>query len=239
MGITIKGGTSIKNKSIVTDGLVFYVDAGNANSYPGSGTTWTDLKSGSVTSTLTNGPTYSSSNGGSIVFDGTNDYSTNATLNITDYSSFTLEAWVNPDNSSSDHSIMGQWLNDGVDGPVIFYLDVDGAAVGYDIVVRCADNNIRRVSTDIANGTIGAWNHVACTFDSTSLKLYVNNSLIGTTSTASALKVNSNDGFAIGSDRTTGSRYWDGKIASVKIYNRVLSATEVAQNYNAHTNRFI
>ena len=49
-------------KSIVTDGLVFYVDAANSNSYPGSGTTWTDLI-GSNNATLDNGPTYSSSNG--------------------------------------------------------------------------------------------------------------------------------------------------------------------------------
>ena len=57
--------------SIVTDGLVFYVDAANENSYPGSGTTWTDL-AGSDDGTLTNGPTFDSGNAGSIVFDGVN-----------------------------------------------------------------------------------------------------------------------------------------------------------------------
>ena len=55
--------------SIVTDGLVFYVDSGNDKSYPGTGTTWSDLI-GSNDGTLTNGPTYDSANGGSIVFDG-------------------------------------------------------------------------------------------------------------------------------------------------------------------------
>ena len=58
---------------IVTDGLVLCVDAASKRSYPGTGTTWTDLKGGN-NGTLTNGPTFSSANGGSVVFDGTNDY---------------------------------------------------------------------------------------------------------------------------------------------------------------------
>ena len=59
---------------IAESGLVLALDAGNLKSYPGSGTTWTDLSGGGNTGTLTNGPTYSSANGGSLVFDGTNDY---------------------------------------------------------------------------------------------------------------------------------------------------------------------
>jgi hypothetical protein len=62
--------------SIVTSGLVLALDAGNTKSYPGSGATWTDLSGNNNTGTLTNGPTYSSSNGGTIVFDGTDDYAT-------------------------------------------------------------------------------------------------------------------------------------------------------------------
>ena len=65
-------GGFANNAPIVTDGLVLYVDAGNGNSYPGSGTTWSDL-AGSNVGTLTNGPTYDSGNAGSIVFDGSNN----------------------------------------------------------------------------------------------------------------------------------------------------------------------
>ena len=57
---------------IVTDGLVFCLDAANIRSYPGTGTTWTDLKGGNE-GTLTNGPTFSSDNAGSISTDGSND----------------------------------------------------------------------------------------------------------------------------------------------------------------------
>ncbi len=77
-GITINRGLTIARESavsaVVTSGLQLYLDAGNASSYSGSGTTWTDLSVNSRNGTLTNGPTYSATNGGSIVFDGTNDF---------------------------------------------------------------------------------------------------------------------------------------------------------------------
>lgn len=57
-----------------TDGLVMLLDAANLNSYPGSGTAWTDLSGSGANGTLTNGPTFNSANGGSIVLDGINDY---------------------------------------------------------------------------------------------------------------------------------------------------------------------
>ena len=59
---------------IVSNGLVLCLDAANKRSYPGTGTTWTDLSGNSNNGTLTNGPTFSAGNMGSILFDGTNDY---------------------------------------------------------------------------------------------------------------------------------------------------------------------
>ncbi|NBP55511.1 hypothetical protein EBU71_03030, partial [bacterium] len=79
--------------AIVTNGLVLNLDAGNSASYPGTGTTWTDLSGNGNNGTLINGPTYSSSNGGSIVFDGTND-SVNIPISSSLQSQyFTLDAW--------------------------------------------------------------------------------------------------------------------------------------------------
>ena len=81
--------------SLVMNGLVLCLDAGNTKSYPGSGTTWTDISRNGNTGTLTNGPTYSSANGGHIVFDGSNDYvSLSSGISSTD--NLTYEAWVNP-----------------------------------------------------------------------------------------------------------------------------------------------
>jgi hypothetical protein len=76
---------------LVRNGLVLALDAGRTLSYPGSGTTWTDLSGNGNTGTLTNGPTYSSANGGSLVFDGVDDY-VNLGSSIQNYSTcFTTE----------------------------------------------------------------------------------------------------------------------------------------------------
>ena len=68
---------------IVTDGLVLYLDAANQRSYPGSGTTWSDISRGGNNGTLVNGPTFDPGNGGSIVFDGVDDYVSIPDINFT------------------------------------------------------------------------------------------------------------------------------------------------------------
>ena len=83
--------------SIVTNGLVLSLDAADKNSYPGSGTVWTDLSGNNIIGTLTNGPTFNSQNGGSIFTDGTDDWiSTPYSGSAAD--SYTFSAWFNNDN---------------------------------------------------------------------------------------------------------------------------------------------
>jgi hypothetical protein len=77
---------------IVTDGLILSLDAANNKSYPRSGTTWNDLSGNGNNGTLVNGPTFSSANGGSIVFDGTNDV-VSTTLVQTFVNELTVETW--------------------------------------------------------------------------------------------------------------------------------------------------
>ena len=90
--------------AIVTNGLVFNVDAGFTPSYPTTGTTWYDVGSGGSNGTLTNGPSFNSNNGGFINFDGVDDYfEINQRVSLTEfqyYDNFTIELWVgNPVNS--------------------------------------------------------------------------------------------------------------------------------------------
>ena len=91
---------------IATDGLVLYLDAANIKSYPGSGTTWSDLSGNNNSGTLTNGPTFSTGSLGSIVFDGTDDY-----LNIPDSTAmqvgdvFTINAWIFPTNLNARYGV--------------------------------------------------------------------------------------------------------------------------------------
>ncbi len=85
--------------NIITNGLILELDAANRKSYPGSGTTWTDLSGNGNTGTLTNGPTFSSANGGSIVFDGVDDYvncGNASSLNFERTNSFSFCFWIYP-----------------------------------------------------------------------------------------------------------------------------------------------
>ena len=139
-------------KSIVTDGLVFYVDAANSKSYPGTGTDWADL-SGDATATLTNGPTYSSNNGGYIDFDGSNDHVEVTGINVSALSAFTLEAWVYPTSSSADETVMGKFLGSSSNSSFLLYWDV-GDALGFDWVAVNTSSTFHRIGTTPANGTV-------------------------------------------------------------------------------------
>ena len=88
------------NPRTITDGLVLCLDAANTKSYPGSGTTWTDLSGRGNTGTLTNGPTYSSANGGSIVFDGTDDI---VNTSYVSSNAFTWSVWFKTNVVSSGY----------------------------------------------------------------------------------------------------------------------------------------
>ena len=78
---------------IVTDGLIFYIDAGNPKSYVSGSTTWYNLIDTVTTATLINSPSFDSSNAGSIVFDGVNDYIAETTIGINSGQNFTVNIW--------------------------------------------------------------------------------------------------------------------------------------------------
>lgn len=226
---------SVKNRnSVVTDGLVFYVDASNPNSYPGSGTTWTDLIEG-VNGTLTNGPTYNSGNGGYIDFDGSNDYVDVTGINVSTLSAFTVEAWVYPTSNSSDGTVFGNFGSNTSTRSFLLYWDVGDGALGFDWLV--ATSAFYRTGPTVANGSLNAWNHVVGTCSGSQIQLYVNGSSIGTASVSGT--INNNSGFRLGATQEPGLRALNGNIAVAKVYDKVLSSAEVTQNYNALKNRFI
>ena len=92
--------------TVVTNGLVLALDAGDRNSYVSGSTTWFDL-TGVNNGTLTNGPTFNTGSGGSIVFDGVDDY-VNLGANSSNYSrtSFTIDSWVKFTNSGGENPIL-------------------------------------------------------------------------------------------------------------------------------------
>ena len=215
--------------NIVMDRLVFAVDAANEQSYIGSGTSWNDIiKSNDVT--LLNGPTFSSDNLGSIVFDGEDDNSEFG--NIFNENANSVCAWVYNTNLSRDATVVGHWSTQ-----YILYMDTGGAGDGYRVLYRSVAGN-KGTSDSNVNAIQDQWQYVVTTFSGTSVSLYVDGELIQTSTFSSTTISTSTNNIAIGADYPNGTRDWQGRIASVFFYDKALSAAEVLQNYNALKGRF-
>ena len=215
---------------IVTDGLIFAVDAANYESYPGSGTTWTDLVNNSGYS-LTNGPTFDSGNGGSIDFDGTNDYfDTGLTGGIYNPSSFTMDVWLKLNSTKTNYGLCGRLDNTFTQG-VTFY----GSNSNIYFTVNTYNQNL--TSTSISTGVISNYH---CSYDESTLKLYKNGSLVSSTSYSVAVNYHSSYGWNIANNSTGVSLGLspDMNCYSFKVYSKALTPTEITQNYNALKSRF-
>ena len=222
-------------KSIVTDGLVFYVDAANENSYPGSGTTWTDMVSSNI-GTLTNGPSFDSGNGGSIDFDGSNDrtdFPDNSSFKPT--GSMTLLVWAKGQSGSTSIGIIGALGSSGNRG---YFMGCNTTQFRFSI----ASN-----STTLVNVTASHTDTTSAPFmltgvysASTHLKLYKNTSEIASnTSSIPATQYIGDKPLQIGNRGDSYSTsFWNGNVYCAMIYNKALSADEILQNYNALKGRF-
>ena len=209
-------------KNIIDDGLVLYLDAGNSASYSGSGTTWTDLSGNDNTGTLTNGPTYSSANGGSIVFDGTNDYVslTNNSLPTGDY---TINCWIKSPSTIpvSDYDIIISTSQ------YYWYLAIFSDRFRI-------DNNSSGTFAFGPTVTANTFYNLTVSRTSNIDTTYVNSVNHGTVGNSVTLSGN----WEIGRWANSPSHYWNSNIYQVSIYNRALTATEVTQNFNALRSRY-
>ena len=239
---------SVKNRnSIVTDGLVFYVDAGNEDSYPGTGTTWSDLMGGND-GTLTNGPTYNSDNGGSIVFDGVNDYVSLGDVLDMGTNSVTVMCWVKLTDTtmSSVRTPFSKASARGLLGRYWFNVQSDVSRIGK-IRAGFDPNASTPVLADGVTDIRGTgWRMITVVWDrSGDLSVYLEDTLDANSdiSSYSAVNMQSSDNLLIGSYSDSGGNpgllFWQGNIADTIYYNRALSSDEITQNYNALKNRFI
>lgn len=222
---------------IVSNGLQLHLDAGNSSSYSGSGTTWSDLSGNGNHATLVNGPTYSSSDGGYIQFDGSNDHASVSSLDIPD-KPFTVAAWVNHTSINGWRSYMGQDTSESTSHAALYFQKRNNTN---DFAISV--NPIGPSNNVVADSTITAstntWYNVCGVVSTTSLKIYVNGTLEGTANSSTAIAPRTGN-------LLIGASFWNrnivdffpGKISSVFIYDRELSATEVTQNYNAIRSRY-
>jgi hypothetical protein len=227
--------------ALVTSGLTLCLDAANSKSYPGSGTTWTDLSGNGNNGTLVNGVGYSGDNLGSLSFDGVNDYvSANISSFFTSYSQqITMEAWVYIPTSAT-------WTNGNYGN--IFARGSFGGSHG---LWRTTTNNQVSAYFRQSGATFGAvqsvgtisrdtWFQLVAVWTGSGSQLYINGSLVSSSS-GSLGDTTNNLAFEIGRNTAASGasgNYFTGNQAAHKIYNRALTASEIQQNYNALKSRF-
>ena len=216
---------------IVTNGLVLNLDAAFTPSYSQSGVTWYDVSSGGNNGILTNGPTFNSENGGSIVFDGVDDYvslGNQQSLQFTD--NFSAFIWIKPTSQQIEKGIVGNASYNN--GGWMIALGISNFFKPI-IVINSQTNQAVLGNTTLVSNT---WYNIGFTFSSGVLTLYLNGSVDNTGSGLSITKNTTT--FVIGQGSQGGWGSFTGLIPSTQVYNRTLSATEVLQNYEAIGTRY-
>jgi hypothetical protein len=212
--------------TIVQQGIILNLDASNPYSYSGAGVTWYDVSGSGNNSVLTNGPTYTTTNGGIINFDGTDDYSVGTVSSIP--ASCTVGIWIKSSSYNNKIPISIDENSYGSGPNLYFYSGLINWNTG-----DSADNPFTNSSYPDSN-----WHYIVVTNDSsTNAKLYVDGVLIGTAAYRSTASTVSNN-FWIGRFHGDNNYTINASIGMTHLYNRVLTAAEVLQNYNATKGRF-
>jgi hypothetical protein len=224
---------------IVMDGLVLNLDAGITQSYPGSGTVWTDINGlgPKNNGTLINGPTFSSANGGSIVFDGVDDYvdfGVNTQINSID--TYTFSFVISSPSINSNYRLMFTRASSYTSS--ISDIEIYGGNGGIQLVHnrRNGGSMSAAVITALPNSVIGFLDVV---YDASisSWLCYYNSTLRNTFTSIAAPLTSSTFKSNIGTF-FPGPSFLVANLYSFKLYNRALTASEVLQNFNAQKGRF-
>jgi hypothetical protein len=229
--------------SIITNGLSLCLDAANSKSYPGSGTTWTDLSGNGNNGTLVNGVGYSGDNLGSLVFDGVNDYigiTNNDLYKFSNTQAFSLNLWVRCTATSGTPIMLAFALTGG--RGYYFTIDINllrTNAFFFDYFDGSAFRGIQGNNNSI---TMNTWVMLTATSSSNSvndMKVYQNGILTSYTNRGTATPNSINyDTLPMRIGARGDGGYFTGNISQVSIYNRALTAAEIQQNFNALRSRF-
>lgn len=237
-GITIGAGIRIQpTVGVATAGLVLHLDAGNTSSYPGTGTSWTDLVASRIF-TLTNGPTYNSGNGGHINFVAASSHYAECASSLPSLTTWTCEAWVSYTAVNGVNPAIVTDIQGG--NKVNYIIGVPDGVTAPRISVGTFATNWRSLTPGFLP-TVSNWYQVVGTFDGTThtFNLYINGALDSTQTltAASASYGSGNSGIRL-MRRWDAANYWGGGLGVVRIYNTVLDSTAVNDNFQTQRTRF-
>jgi hypothetical protein len=242
---TVKG--SWRGPNIVRDSsLVLYLDASAKNSYNNliNVTTWRDLSGNNNSGSLINGPTFSGDNGGSIVFNGSNNYVFLPTnfFNHDSGSAFTVSFWF---RTATAGIIFGQQNSPTASVAASGYVPAIYTDSAGKVRTSCFwGGNTGNQSVSALTVTDNVWHNVVVTFFSGSQISYIDNTQFATLSKTQTTYSPTYNYF-IGSGtwvgqwtNITGNPFFTGNISNMLFYNRALTAAEISQNFNATRGRF-
>jgi hypothetical protein len=239
------------NPKTVTNGLVLCLDAANPKSYPGTGTTWTDLSNNGNTGTLVNSVGYSSNNKGALTFDGVNDY-VSTPFTYQNNNDFTMSCWFRT-SVTQRCGLMGlrraYRANDWYQTQC--YITGDNLANSSGNYLNFDDFNLSGSTFSARRGvfinniivTDNSWRNVVITSNSTGARIYYNSVKVGenlTTPSPTRLEAVT---FTIGAasnwpNAPLSGYYFNGNMSNVNFYNRALTAAEISQNFEALRGRY-
>jgi len=212
-------------------------DAGDASSYPGSGTDWFDLTANANDGVLTNGPVYSSVGGDHIEFDGDNDYmnlgliDSSNPLSLAGATAFSIEFWFNPAASGDDF----QRLIDKGSGGV--------SSGGYGVLLR---PSIGQLILSINGGSFApspplyaGWSQIVISRDlSNKLYFYQNTFAFSSGASFSRAIPSTTTTMRVGTWAALSGREFNGQLGCFRVYNKQLSPSEIQLNYDQLKGRY-
>ena len=237
-GVSLNGVTvTDSGPPPVTAGLVLNLDAGNAASYPGSGTSWTDTV-GSKVFTLFNGPTYNSANGGYINFVAASSQYGFATSFASALTQYTVEVWhlFNGTSSGAAPVLFGE----GRGSYSNFMMGTTGGRTSpLKIQGGFWNGAWQQGTTDPGDyyQPSNGWYQFVNTYDGAQIKFYANNTLQITKTPSNFTIASSGLGLNI-MRRQDAFNYWGGGVSIIRVYNTALSAADITQNWNANRSRY-
>lgn len=225
---------SVKKRDVVvpvSSGSLFYLDAGNPLSYPGSGSGWKDLSGNNKSTTLFNAPSFSN---GELFFNrASSQYAITYLTSSYNQANMTTTLWVKP---AEDTMTAGMSICSDASGPNSLFGNVLGTTSGL-VRSHTYDGGGKYVNSSFALSK-NVWYNLSLVHTANSMIVYVNGASVGQTSLSGAQDTNRLY-FMYPSHVNVGmNQYFSGSLAIVQTYNRALSAAETLQNFNAFRGRF-
>jgi len=236
----------VSGVNTVTDGLIFYVDPTNTNTYSGVGTTAYNLIPGGINNfSLNNGLSYDLDKSGSFYFDGSNDYVGLGSTTIFNSTAFTVSFWIKPTTYS------GTYCSGAVSNGQYTIFGTSSTYQGYSSTfsgaIQTGGSSNAAATVNQSNFSINKWYHYVAVYDSagtgnsTKFKIYIDGVIKSLTFDGTM----PSSPYAAGQEARIGwgpgggaYPYYNGNIGLVQIHRRALSSTEILQNYNATKARF-